>query len=85
VITFFVALVWLGGLGPAFEAAKKNGHGWCSIFDAIFWPADVGWHLAKNACAEEKSFVDGEDHRVKGEGAIRPRAASPTTPPPPKP
>jgi len=51
----FVVVVWLGGMTPAYRHARANGESrLMSVFNAIAWPADVGWHLAQRFCADHK-------------------------------
>jgi len=40
--TFFL-LVWIGGVGPAYQKLRDKGSGrlW-SALDAVFWPSKVG-------------------------------------------
>ncbi len=50
-----ITLLWLGGLTPAYRAARNNdltivGSSFC----AMIWPADVGWHLAEAYCQDHK-------------------------------
>ncbi len=50
-----VTMLWLGGLVPAYRAARANGYKvFGSVTSAIIWPADVGWHLAEAYCKDDK-------------------------------
>ncbi len=53
---WIVTVFYLGGMIPAYRAARSNGRGLFSsvLIDAIWWPADIGWHLAMRYCADDK-------------------------------
>jgi hypothetical protein len=48
-ISTFFALVWIGGVGPAYQKPRDKGSGrlWAAL-DAVFWPNMVGEYFVRN-------------------------------------
>jgi hypothetical protein len=48
-ISTFFALVWIGGVGPAYRKLRDKGSGrlW-SVLEAVFWPNTVGEYFVRN-------------------------------------
>lgn len=51
----FFGLLYIGGWFAAYPAARNNNFGSVGgVLQALVWPADVGWRLAKICCADVK-------------------------------
>lgn len=56
IVELMVFMFYWGGLLPAYRAARANGcNVFSSIFNAICWPMDVSYVLAREYCAEHKT------------------------------
>jgi hypothetical protein len=54
-VSFFLWILWVGGLIPAYRHARKNDFSIVgSLIQAISWPGDVGWILADRYCRNHK-------------------------------
>ena len=51
--SLFIFFLWVGGLPPVWNLARRRGHGKiASAFASFTWPVELGAQLAKKYCKE---------------------------------